>query len=617
MHIIHRVREIRGNVERQKEHGKTIGGDFAKVFSVRGKIDACHTCPMQKILPWLLGALLIGLTLFPLAPEHITGGLILAVALVMFASKGKEKTSPDTYSALGLVFVLLSVVSYFFSSTKTIGAAELFRDAGCVLLFLFFATSKHEDTKKWSSAIAWSLVVSGVLVCLVGIPLFFSNTFARFVGTFFDLSNTSSLFPNACAAFLLLAWPAALYILRSRPTIRVIVLSVLFGALLLTQSRAAIAAAILQLIILGWMNRKHLKPTSILLPCLGALIFAGILFFGRSVILPVTSPIDRLSFNDTAGAAPFSDRLELWREGWNVSIQKPLTGYGPESFQFASQYQARVPLLAADDAHNIILQFAAERGWPAAIIFVVLCAMLITSSLKKKPNTIEFFFAVSIFGLLAHAMLDRDTQFAALVLPLWVLLGVLGASEKKQKVKQKIPLFCFTILALGFLSAFFVVQDSGDKALFTGSEYIGSGKTAEAMAILTEYTQKNPEDPRGWYMLGEALHAGGKSSMALSAYEEAFTRGKWIYPEVTGGLLRKALVLHDTKLLTENEGVIDRVLKGFAEAVKNNDHYAAESDVPEILEWIFNEAIKAFPERKMEYTNLKEEVEKDAEMWRK
>jgi tetratricopeptide (TPR) repeat protein len=203
------------------------------------------------------------------------------------------------------------------------------------------------------------------------------------------------------------------------------------------------------------------------------------------------------------------------------------------------------------------------------------------------------------------------------VLPLWVLLGVLGASEKKQKVKQKIPLFCFTILALGFLSAFFVVQDSGDKALFTGSEYIGSGKTAEAMAILTEYTQKNPEDPRGWYMLGEALHAGGKSSMALSAYEEAFTRGKWIYPEVTGGLLRKALVLHDTKLLTENEGVIDRVLKGFAEAVKNNDHYAAESDVPEILEWIFNEAIKAFPERKMEYTNLKEEVEKDAEMWRK
>jgi chromate transport protein ChrA len=116
---------------------------------------------------------------------------------------------------LALAFGVLTILSFYFSSTKTVGAMEVVRDAALVLIFvgtLGLSTRKKDHLQKWTMYI---LTCAAVIICVIGIPVFILQPFDRFVGAFFDPRYATDYFPNACAGFLLLAWPIALITIKN------------------------------------------------------------------------------------------------------------------------------------------------------------------------------------------------------------------------------------------------------------------------------------------------------------------------------------------------------------------------------------------------------------------
>ena len=61
-------------------------------------------------------------------------------------------------------------------------------------------------------------------------------------------------------------------------------------------------------------------------------------------------------------------RLELWWQAWHISLQHPVLGVGIGQFPAAQYWVARAgPYTAsANNCHNLVLNLAAEFGWPAS-----------------------------------------------------------------------------------------------------------------------------------------------------------------------------------------------------------------------------------------------------------
>jgi O-antigen ligase len=137
------------------------------------------------------------------------------------------------------------------------------------------------------------------------------------------------------------------------------------------------------------------------------------------------------------GLLHLSERLDLWQEAWRQGLAAPWFGSGPGHFADS---------LAADSAHphNLVLQFFAEWGGPAAGLVVVLLVVLLCQmvrSLQHIPAPLTLALAGGVVASLAHAMTDgiHVTPLGQLVVAIFVgwLLGVLA---------QRAPLFAAAVL---------------------------------------------------------------------------------------------------------------------------------------------------------------------------
>jgi len=189
---------------------------------------------------------------------------------------------------------------------------------------------------------------------------------------------------NHFAAFLGLLWPLLLAyilvlksprkmerILGERQLAQVLLQKKAFGifclgliilALVFSQSRGGILAAMLSftlLCIFAGLGRKRVAA---------ALAACWIIMFGYGAIVGFEGLTNRFLQLDQGMAG----RVEMWKDGWKILQDHPLTGTGLGTYPEASRtYQnAFGQGQRASHAHNDYLETAVELGLPAACVLI-------------------------------------------------------------------------------------------------------------------------------------------------------------------------------------------------------------------------------------------------------
>jgi hypothetical protein len=163
--------------------------------------------------------------------------------------------------------------------------------------------------------------------------------------------------------------------------------------------------------------------------------------------------LQRLMTSDTNG----SIRLYLWHESWLIFTQFPFLGAGLG--QFAWQHFQMVPELHApnilglyNNAHNLVMQLAAEMGLAGVLVLLGTLGMWVWQ-IRHVKITLHHWWGYSILLVLGiHSMLEYPLWYAYFMGVAAILLGVLDFSAFRLELRSLGRISVGAILLLGLLS---------------------------------------------------------------------------------------------------------------------------------------------------------------------
>ncbi len=591
------------------------------------------------------------------------------------------RTSPRTGASVRpflwssvLLFLLWSVLSYIFSLTQNYGLDELLRDISLFLLMLCISRIEWprfsaERTMRW---LAWCAFVAA----LAGFVVYILQPVNRFVGTFFDFRFQTDYWPNAWAEFVLLAWPSVLWLAVTSSSqtrlIRLGMLGVVLSGLLLSYSRGGmlafggqLALLLLLLVIRGWPLHKNLVrgfsryPWKKIVISAGAVVGMAVVLFVitnliRSNFYEVQDIESKVTFNAAEGNSSITERSAFWQQAVLLTRERPLLGWGPESFRFVQPLLQRGILATADHPHNVILKLAMERGVPAALLYLCILLAILGVSLRREifstdesVLTVRAVLLVSVCGVLAHNMIDYNLQFVGIVLPFTLFLGFLARDipthpresiprsfQKAVEVVIAIVLLILTVWEGRYLvlSSFgrhaeAVHDDAAALQWFEASKgelfsrdlflshaqlLLDQGKSRDAEMVLGRYLAVNGQDYRVWKLLGTVLVARNRPDDALIAYEHAYAYGYQNDLSILRSLLELLEMTGNQDALRVWKPKAEKLLASYANAIEQNTHYISLSTNVEEFEKVTTFLSSHFPDDKHSYDVLLEIVKQHA-----
>jgi len=133
------------------------------------------------------------------------------------------------------------------------------------------------------------------------------------------------------------------------------------------------------IVTLIWVSKSRLKfltIPSLLMSVLGAaMVILGSLNSG---------PLASLLFKQSV-----TYRGDYWRAGWKMTLEHPVLGVGLDSYgewyrrmRTIEATLRRGPEVTSNAAHNVLLDFSSNGGFPLVIIYLALMALVVASSFK-------------------------------------------------------------------------------------------------------------------------------------------------------------------------------------------------------------------------------------------
>jgi O-antigen ligase len=284
------------------------------------------------------------------------------------------------------------------------------------MCYLSFAWALRQRWKQWPQRISWDVLflISGFLVGILRMAWIYvqiddprSDRWTYLLPGFHHIRHIS-LF-----AALLLPYVYAELIHR-RPMasiLRFCLASVVWMAIIWAGGRGACIVSVFSLGLLLFLNKEAEKRKQLFLLILGTLV-AGVFLsdmtaphqFGLSRIL---NPNQILNSTETTLDVYSSGRLEIWAYFFNLLLESPWLGIGPDHFQFHSH---TVQMLF--QPHNIFLQFALEWGIVGACAGLTLLFGFIFFVYKSfrwtaSPSSIAIAALSSLTGALLYGITDE------------------------------------------------------------------------------------------------------------------------------------------------------------------------------------------------------------------
>lgn len=436
-----------------------LGHGMADLFA------SLHSGPQAALLAWgLLGSLVVASIFFALAKRKVA----------------PVPTTPISWTLA--LFVACLGFSVLTSGYRWISLASF--SSWVLAAAAFFATVALAGRHKGPRAISWAFVAG----CSYGAARGIWEYLIQPDPTWRIFSNW--FHPNALAALLAMALPIALAAAASedvRETVFGVLTTALIGsALLLTQSRggylfAAVGVLAFGVLMLAWS--RGAKTAILRLVKLGfagvataIIVFAvvrspaptpqpqaaaqpsamqpGFILVRQGPAPAPASPLSRVSQANTTQEQSAGFRRLLWRTALELTKDNP-AGWGLNTFRFHSPRPGLTTQTVL--AHNTYLQLATEASILAPLLLVAVGILVLAFSAfgaRSMPLEVGLLRAGVIGGVVAcagHNVVDSDLYHFGILLPLFLLLGVLvqlGATGGAPEVIRK-----WTMLLVGTLPA--------------------------------------------------------------------------------------------------------------------------------------------------------------------
>ena len=532
---------------------------------------------------------------------YLIAVVIFFLTIAKFILLGKIIIPKNPLLIIFAAFVLVQLVSTFFSIDKftSIFGFPSRLNGGLISQFTYliiFASAAVNLNFEKAKKILIATVISAFAVSLWGIPAHFGKDPSCLVLTGKltsscwkeDFNPTLRIFstlgqPNWLASYLTLILPISITFLltfknKESRIFFFISTTLIFWAIILTNSRAGVLALAISLVIfailLGIKNLKENLKT--ILPL--TIIFATIaLFFGTTIATRIQetggsvqrpAPFNKPSQTalTTEGTESGRIRLIVWQGAINIFKHSPILGSGPETF-VSSYFMFRPNAhnqtseweFFYNKAHNEFLNYLANTGAVGFISYALFLIASLLSIFKLQKNSLiaKAIFA-ALIGYLTTIFFGFSTV-ATQVTFFTLVAAVIILAKNQQKLEIDIHLkenFKYPLILISTLIGLFVLS-------FVLRSYLSNvfEKRAENRADnsfqkeLAAYTNS----VRAFPYPNPYLLASYSSSMALAAVSVEDQNQKDELAARSNQLAQKALALSPNNFL-----IAQRVAKTYA-----------------------------------------------------
>ena len=451
------------------------------------------------------------------------GVLLLIIAIFEFR---KEREKNIWEQAFLILFGLFVILSFAFSQMKTFGLTEVMAFLSVITVYLMLANRKI----KWMESFLNIVVLGSIFAVIVGSILYVTRGEVRMFGPFYNKIYPGHVWPNAFALFLLMAWPAFLFVLRKRSYLEIsFIVGFILSGLLLSYSRGAFLAMCGQVVLLILCFNRKIN-FKVVAWTIATGLFAAMFFFSlnhlRAQNYAVINVEERAGFENKESQTSKQERVDFWEGAIELAKEKPLFGWGPFSFRYAYNSIQKEFLASSDHSHNIFLKIAAENGLLALGSFLAFLFLLFIrlvsrfKHLKSEEKELLMLLGVAVAGAFAHNMIDYNFNFLANILLLFLYLSFMRSIVVNEEKAVKRMAFVPIILAIGlaglsiyegnlFTKDHYGQSEYMEKSLFPRYHYINKADDAlhegnydEAMRLLNEEIRLSPLSAQAWYLRG-------------------------------------------------------------------------------------------------------------------
>lgn len=343
------------------------------------------------------------------------------------------------------IFIFLAVLNLFVTQSLPLSLNKIIFFIFSFLNFSFFALVDQ----KWLSnkIIATGFVLVGVGLSALSMLFFFLPKLSEHLNSFNLLVSTFG--HNHASVYFIFAIPLAFCLWQEEVRAHVhqyflyLLTCIVFG-LCFTFARVDIGLGLLEIIVLlGVTKSANVRKQKLLISLLAVPLFTvlfvlGLLSFFSIFQLPCPLPQYQSKICKVFTKEP---RPNYWRKGIELFVERPILGWGGETYGIMSKQRARDQFDYTAYVHNdyfeiLVVYGVIGGGFLLLFLFLLLRISIDTvctqvSFLKKSKNS-EFFFAISCLALGLDALFDYNWHY----LGIWVAF-LISAAVVVRKTNSK------------------------------------------------------------------------------------------------------------------------------------------------------------------------------------
>lgn len=377
---------------------------------------------------------------------YVLATIMLGLVLLESLKKGRLTVRKSRLDLLIAAFAILMVISTLNSvHLRTSLFGRIWRYEGLLTWLcyfaVFFAVIYSVRTRKQQVPLLYAVTFSASMISAYAIFQHFRIDLISWAPDQ-DLTRSISTLggPTYLGAYLALVLPLALALsvardcpknLRIMGCISVVLMT---PALLFTFARSAWLAFLVSLLFLLAINLTFILRKKYLALVLVGLLLVSFLVLSSGKLSPYVQRA-KSSFNLTRGSSG-GIRLLAWRQAIQMIKDKPLLGWGPETFglifprYITVEWEQTVRRdFPTDKAHNDLLQVASTTGLASLLPYVLIFAFFFWDSLRSIKHISDTFQKNLLRGLCAGVLgylVQLQFNFSVVdITPIfWVFVGM-------------------------------------------------------------------------------------------------------------------------------------------------------------------------------------------------
>ena len=373
----------------------------------------------------------------------ITLAAIVANRKAMFTSGHKAIQIICGLFVIDLIIVLLVAGTnpnqeFFGTFGRATGFVAYVSLAALLLGAAVVASTKFVDSFARALLIAGALSIAYGLIQAVGVdPIEWVNQYSPVIGF---LGN-----PNFESSFVGFSGVMAFGFIIAQGINRAMRLSFVAYLLLAvfviiktdSQQGLLVLAGGIAIVSMIWISRSRYKFVT-----KPALILSG---FGA--VLVALGSLNSGPLASLLYKASVTYRGDYWRAGWKMTIENPIFGVGLDSYgdwyrrsRTLEATLRRGPEVTSNAAHNVLLDFSSNGGFPLVIIYLALLILVVISAIRllKRSNG----FNPAVAGLIAvwvayQAQSIISLNQLGLAVWGWIISGLIIGYEINTRVQEQ------------------------------------------------------------------------------------------------------------------------------------------------------------------------------------